>query len=262
MSANEQKKTLTKIESQVLYTDIYPDIDLEYILRGDLIKENLILKRPVSQSFFTFFYTALKMTPKIREDGTILLTGTDGEGVFLLEKPSMTDAQGEVSDAVAVSLKETDEGFSLAIEPDQNWLNDPKRVKVCFVEGTAILTATGYVAIENIQIGDMVWSENPETGEKALKRVVQTFVNETIELVHVFVNGEEIVTTPEHPFYVPRQGWTGAIHLRAGDMLVLSSGKYVTVEKIQHEILEKPTNPSITHSAVSPLKTCLKAALL
>ena len=113
--------------------------------------------------------------------------------------------------------------------------------KVCFVEGTAILTATGYVAIENIQIGDMVWSENPETGEKALKRVVQTFVNETIELVHVFVNGEEIVTTPEHPFYVPRQGWTGAIHLRAGDMLVLSSGKYVTVEKIQHEILEKPT---------------------
>ena len=112
--------------------------------------------------------------------------------------------------------------------------------KVCFVEGTAILTATGYVAIENIRIGDMVWSENPETGEKALKRVVQTFVNETIELVHVFVNGEEIVTTPEHPFWVPKKGWINSISLRAGDILVLQNGKYVTVEQVQHEILERP----------------------
>ena len=50
----------------------------------------------------------------------------------------------------------------------------------------------------------------------------------------------EITTTPEHPFYVPQKGWTGAIHLRAGDMLVLSNGEYVIVEKIEHELLESP----------------------
>lgn len=110
----------------------------------------------------------------------------------------------------------------------------------CFVAGTSVLTSVGYVAIEKICAGDKVWSENPETGEKELKKVVQTFVNETDELVHVFVNGEEIITTPEHPFYVPTKGWTGAIHLRAGDILVLQNGKYVVVEKIQHEILEQP----------------------
>ena len=90
---------------------------------------------------------------------------------------------------------------------------------VCFVAETAVLTSTGHVAIEDIHAGDKVWSENPETGEKELKKVVQTFVNETDELVHVFANGEEIVTTPEHPFYVPTKGWTGAIHLRKGDIL-------------------------------------------
>ena len=110
----------------------------------------------------------------------------------------------------------------------------------CFVAGTAILTSIGYVAIENIRAGDMVWAEDPETGEKGLKEVVQTFVNETDELVHVYVNGEEIVTTPEHPFYVPTKGWIGAVHLRAGDILLLQSGKYVIVEMIQHEILESP----------------------
>ncbi len=54
------------------------------------------------------------------------------------------------------------------------------------------------------------------------------------------MKGTEITTTPEHPFYVPQKGWTGAIHLRAGDILVLSNGEYVVVEKIEHELLESP----------------------
>lgn len=100
---------------------------------------------------------------------------------------------------------------------------------LCFAAGTSVLTSVGYVVIEDISVRDKVWSENPETGEKELKEVVQTFVNKTDELVHVHVNGEEIITTPEHPFYVPKKGWVGAIHLRAGDILVLRSGEYVVV---------------------------------
>ena len=65
-------------------------------------------------------------------------------------------------------------------------------------------------------------------------------MNETTELVHVFANGNEIVTTPEHPFYEVQKGWTASLELRAGDILVLVNGEYVIVEKIQHEILESP----------------------
>ena len=56
----------------------------------------------------------------------------------------------------------------------------------------------------------------------------------------MFVNGEEILTTPGHPFYSPVKGWTNAVHLRAGDILVLVNGEYVVVEKVQHELLEAP----------------------
>ena len=110
----------------------------------------------------------------------------------------------------------------------------------CFVAGTTVLTATGAVAIETIQKGDHVWAWDEETGEVAIKEVVETYVNEIDELIHVFVNGEEIVTTPAHPFYSPVKGWTDADHLRAGDILVLVNGEYVVVEKVQHEILEAP----------------------
>ena len=110
----------------------------------------------------------------------------------------------------------------------------------CFAAGTKVKTENGDVPIEQIATEMKVWAWDEETGEVALKEVVETYVNETYELVHVFVNGEEIVTTPGHPFYSPVKGWTDAVNLRAGDVLVLVNGEYVVVEKIQHEILEAP----------------------
>ena len=110
----------------------------------------------------------------------------------------------------------------------------------CFVARTLVATAAGYVAIEKIRAGDLVWAWDEETGDVALKPVVETYINETTELTHIFVSGEEIVATPTHPFYCPVKGWTDAAHLRAGDILVLVNGEYVVVEKIQHELLESP----------------------
>ena len=108
----------------------------------------------------------------------------------------------------------------------------------CFIAGTLVATETGYVTIENIKAGDLVWATDPETGETTLKPVVQTFRNETTEWIHVTVNGERITCTPEHPFYSPVKGWTSAIDLRAGDILVMLNGEYVVVEQVQHELLE------------------------
>ena len=110
----------------------------------------------------------------------------------------------------------------------------------CFVAGTLVTTEDGQKTIEEIEVGDKVLSENELTGEVAIKTVTETYVNETDELIHIGVNGETISATPTHPFYVDKLGWTLARSLRAGDVLVLSNGELVTVEWVQHEILESP----------------------
>lgn len=110
----------------------------------------------------------------------------------------------------------------------------------CFIAGTVVLTVAGHAAIETIQAGDLVWATDPDTNRTEIKQVVQTFINETTELVHISVNDEVISCTPEHPFYCPTKGWTVACKLRAGDILVTVNGEYVVVEKIQHELLEHP----------------------
>ena len=113
-------------------------------------------------------------------------------------------------------------------------------VAYCFVAGTLVVAENGNVPIEQIKVGDFVWAWDEKTDDVALKQVVETYINETTELTHVFVNGEEIIATPTHPFYCPTKGWTDAARLRAGDILVLVNGEYVVVEKVQHELLERP----------------------
>ncbi|CDG36522.1 hypothetical protein CTHBC1_1914 [Acetivibrio thermocellus BC1] len=110
----------------------------------------------------------------------------------------------------------------------------------CFVAGTLILTATGLVAIENIKAGDKVIATNPETFEVAEKTVLETYVRETTELLHLRINGEVIKTTFEHPFYVKDVGFVEAGKLQVGDKLVDSRGNVLVLEGKRLEITDKP----------------------
>ena len=109
----------------------------------------------------------------------------------------------------------------------------------CFVEGTLIVTADGDKPIEEIQAGDLVYSTNPETGESEYKEVLRTFRKESDVLIHIFVNGEEIETTPVHPFWVEDQ-WVAAKDLEVGDILTLADGTTAPVTYSYGEQLDEP----------------------
>ncbi len=146
-----------------------------------------------------------------------------------------------IRDAWGEDTYETVKNIALAVTSfGAAYLSGGGTFDICFVAGTPVAAQDGLVPIEEIQPGDLVWATNEETGETELKEVVQIFRNETEEWVHVTVNGEKITCTPNHPFYSPVKGWTSAINLRAGDILVMLNGEYVVVEQVQHELLESP----------------------
>ena len=108
----------------------------------------------------------------------------------------------------------------------------------CFVEGTLIVTDEGDKPIEEIQAGDLVYSTNPETGESEYKEVLRTFRKESDVLIHIFVNGEEIQTTPVHPFWVEDQ-WVAAKDLETGDILTLADGSTAPITRTYGEKLDE-----------------------
>ena len=110
----------------------------------------------------------------------------------------------------------------------------------CFVAGTLVMAVAGMVAIEKIKSGDKVISTDPETMETSPKTVLETYIREVTTLVHLTVNGEEIVTTVDHPFYVKNQGFIKAGELIVGDELLDVNGNVLLVEKFNVELTDKP----------------------
>ena len=101
----------------------------------------------------------------------------------------------------------------------------------CFVAGTLVMAVAGMVAIETIKSGDKVISTDPETMETSPKTVLETYIREVTTLVHLTVNGEEIVTTVDHPFYVKNQGF-----IKAGDKVI--STNHETFETAEKTVVE------------------------
>ena len=111
----------------------------------------------------------------------------------------------------------------------------------CFTGDTEVYTDSGLVCIEDIEVGDKVWAYNPETGETELKEVLNVWVKETDEILHVSTSdGETIDTTTNHPFYVEEKGWVAAGDLVVGDTLVTVDGDEVEITDLQLEKLAEP----------------------
>ena len=98
--------------------------------------------------------------------------------------------------------------------------------------------AASLLAIEKIKSGDKVISTDPETMETSPKTVLETYIREVTTLVHLTVNGEEIVTTVDHPFYVKNQGFIKAGELIVGDELLDVNGNVLLVENFDVELTD------------------------
>ena len=111
----------------------------------------------------------------------------------------------------------------------------------CFTGDTEVYTSDGLVCIEDVEVGDSVWAYNSETGETELKEVLNVWVKETDEILHVSTSdGETIDTTTNHPFYVEYKGWVAAGDLDVGDILYTADGDEVEVTDIELEKLAEP----------------------
>lgn len=71
----------------------------------------------------------------------------------------------------------------------------------CFIKDTLVFTDNGHKCIQDVNVGDYVLTHN-----NRFRRVTKTYIKKTNELVNLNIMGShEIVTTPEHPFYVRRK---------------------------------------------------------
>jgi hypothetical protein len=94
----------------------------------------------------------------------------------------------------------------------------------CFAAGTSVWTLDGTMAIEKIRVGDVVLSQDPESGEISFKPVLRTSRRELAPTFSVETNGGQLNCTGGHLFWVAGEGWTKARDLKSGQVLHCANG--------------------------------------
>ncbi|MCL2843478.1 MAG: DNRLRE domain-containing protein, partial [Oscillospiraceae bacterium] len=96
---------LPNLTNRIIYRDVLPGVDLEYVIHGHDIKENIIVNHLLDSHTFFFELDLGDLRPVHNEDGSILLVSraTDEE-MFLIPAPFMWDANDEFSTAVRYEL--------------------------------------------------------------------------------------------------------------------------------------------------------------
>ena len=126
----EDKSALKNLEGLVTYPDIQENVDLQYVVSGSEVKENIVLKDKDTPTEFTFQYKFNKLNHRTNENGQIeFYDENDSDNVvFTIDTPYMYDANKAYSNNVEMLVTDTENGFTLTLVPDKEWLLSEERV--------------------------------------------------------------------------------------------------------------------------------------
>ena len=124
--------------SSILYSNVKANTDLEYVLDGNNVKENIIVKDKCDSYVYTFELELSGLVPNLNKDGSINLSDSDTrESKYNIPAPYMYDANGEYSYNVYYTLSENKEGvYTLKVIADNEWINEDNRAFPVIIDPT------------------------------------------------------------------------------------------------------------------------------
>ena len=129
---------LTHFSSGAIYRDVLPETDLEYIISGGSVKENIIVKSKCDSYTYTFELKLNGLVPSLQADGSVALHDAESNATALvIPKGYMYDANGERSNAVtyAISHKNGNK-YTFTVTADAEWINADERAFPVTVDPT------------------------------------------------------------------------------------------------------------------------------
>lgn len=112
----------------VNYNNIIDNTNLQYVVNGNGLKENIIVNGKSDEYKYTFEIKSNNLILELQEDNNIIAYAKDTEEIiYTIPSMYMYDKSGAYSDAISVSLSQKNNKYVLEITADQEWINSEER---------------------------------------------------------------------------------------------------------------------------------------
>lgn len=116
-------KTLDSVES-IKYENVFDDVDLDYKLLSNTIKESIIIKNKENIPNELSFEIDTNLLLTLNNDGSISAT-KKGKLIFTITAPYMLDANNIKNENIFYELLQKDNKYKIDLKLDLEWLNNP-----------------------------------------------------------------------------------------------------------------------------------------
>ena len=126
---DRRRAVLAQLDGEVVYEDIFPDVNLNCAVQALRFKDSFTFKTPESVRKLSFLLFTPEMQTEKQADDSIQVTASDGRTAFLLPRPFLQSAEAEDEiGGVQVDMAATVEPFTWRVTytPDEKWLQKAK----------------------------------------------------------------------------------------------------------------------------------------
>lgn len=129
--SEQDPMALSNISSVISYSNALNGATVKYKVLPDAVREYFVFEsEPTRSAAAEITIKCEGLTPTATRDGQILFCDNDGSPVFAITAPYMTDAAGNVSTDVDISIEEKRDGsgeYVYTITPSSEWLHSSDR---------------------------------------------------------------------------------------------------------------------------------------
>ncbi|HEY8444185.1 MAG TPA: hypothetical protein VIL24_05250 [Clostridia bacterium] len=185
-----------KLKSKIRYDKIFDNIDFEYVLLPDGLKENIIIHQKSQEYEFIFKIKLENLNIRLSEEKTSLelYSPKDEQVVFEIPKPFMLEADNNRSDDIYYRLIESDKPnvYYFSIIPNNEWINDNNRkFPVVIDPQIKLIKYNNFLSVGNNNSTYNVFSAGkyPDATQRYLRGLIKfdSLISETVLAAYLYI---------------------------------------------------------------------------
>ncbi len=138
-------------KDKVTYKDFEDGIDLKYELKGNKVKESIIINKLQDTYEFVFDLEIGGLTPVLNDKNNTLELKDNGKVVYKVLSPFMEDALKNRSDDCYYEIEHNNDNLKIILKCDANWINSKERKLPIVIDPTIELVNEDVLVIKQIK---------------------------------------------------------------------------------------------------------------
>lgn len=131
--------------NSIRYNDVYENVDYQYTVIGNSLKEDIILLERQERNQFSFRLNTPGLKASLEEGVILVYEGSRENPLFVLDAPFMEDAEGTRSSDVKLTLAGSGGAYTVKVEADREWLEAEERQYPVRIDPTPLVPSDEFI---------------------------------------------------------------------------------------------------------------------